>query len=109
MTGSALYGTPPNNEEDLSIVKGIMKLFGIPPSALNPNRGIPLRIHPPPNYRYESRGANAIAAVSVVITLIILITGGRLLLRWKRHDLRWGPDDWVIIPAAVSSLLQGAL
>lgn len=40
----------------------------------------------------------------IVIVLIVLITGGRLALRWKRRDLRWGPDDWAIIPAAVSEL-----
>lgn len=105
MKGSAKYGTPPNTETDLWIVKGIIKLFHIPPGVIDPTKGFPLRIHPPPNYHYERRGIRAIASVSVVITLIVLITGGRLLLRWKRRDLRWGPDDWVIIPAAVSGLL----
>lgn len=33
---------------------------------------------------------------------MVLITGSRLVLRATRRDLRWGLDDWIIIPAAVS-------
>lgn len=109
MTGSALYGTPPNDENDLWIIKGLMRLFRIPPGTFDPTKGFPLRIHPPPDYRYETRGPRAIGAATAVIMLIIIITGGRLMLRWKRRDLRWGMDDWVIIPAAVSGLLMGSL
>lgn len=102
MTASAPFGKPPATDDDLLLIKGLIRLFQIPPGKLDPTKGFPIGGHPPPNYKFESRGLGLIVSAVVVIVLIILITGGRLALRWRRRDLRWGPDDWVIIPAAVS-------
>lgn len=103
MTTSAPFGSPPATDDDLWIVKGLIRLFQIPPGKLDPAKGFHLGVHPPPNYKFQNRGPGLIVSTVIVIVLITLITGGRLVLRWKRRDLRWGPDDWMIIPAAVST------
>ena len=105
MMTSALYGHPPKTEDDLWLVKGLMGLFQVPAGKLDPSKGFPLRVHPPPDYQLEDRCSREIASVSVVIVLVILITGNRLALRYFRRRLRWGPDDWVIIPATVGVFL----
>lgn len=101
MTSSALYGTPPATEDDLFIIKGLYRLAGLA-GKFDPKKGLPLRAKKPPNYVFESWGDHAIRTATALIVLMVLITGFRLVLRATRRDLRWGLDDWVIIPAAVS-------
>lgn len=101
MNGSALYGTPPATENDLWIVKGVYRFLGLT-GKIDPKKGLPLRAKKPPNYVFESWGDYAIRTSIALIVLMVLITGSRLVLRATRRDLRWGLDDWVIIPAAVS-------
>lgn len=103
MTRSALYGTPPATEDDLWIVKGVYRVVGLT-GKVDPQKGLPLRAKKPPNYVFESWGDHAIRASAALIVLMVLMTGSRLVLRATRHDLRWGLDDWVIIPAAVSCI-----
>lgn len=103
MTGSAFYGTPPATEDDLWIIIGIYRLVGLT-GKVDPTKGLPLLVPKPPNYVFESWGDRAIRTSAAVIVLMVLITGSRLVLRATRRDLRWGPDDWVIIPAAVSCI-----
>lgn len=103
MTGSALFGTPPITEDDLWIVKGVYRFLGLT-GKVDPKKGLPLKAKKPPNYVFESWGDYAIRTSAALIVLMVLITGSRLLLRATRRDLRWGPDDWVIIPAAVSCI-----
>lgn len=100
MTGSALYGQPPNDQKDYMIIQGLLVSYGFPEST-DPARGLPTRQHAPPNYRFETRGPGVIEGLVVALVLSFLITGTRLLLRAGRKDLRWGLDDWVIIPAGV--------
>lgn len=100
MIGSALWGQPPNNERDYKIVRGLLFSYGFPEST-DPAFGVPTRQHAPPGYRFETRGPGVIGGLVVAILLSFLITGTRLLLRGCRKDLRWGLDDWVIIPAVV--------
>lgn len=76
------------------------------PSSTDPALGVPTRQHAPPNYRFETRGPGVIGGLVVAILLSFLITGTRLLLRSCRKDLRWGLDDWVIIPAGVCLLVD---
>lgn len=109
MTTSAPFGAPPATDDDLWIIKGLIRLFQIPPGKLDPKKGFRMGVLPPPNYKFEDQGSGLIVSAAIVIVLIILITGGRLALRWRRRDLRWGPDDWAIIPAAVSELCGGSL
>ena len=100
MTGSALWGQPPNSERDYQIVRGLLFSYGFP-SSTDPALGVPTKQHAPPNYHFETRGPGVIGGLVVAILLSFLITGTRLLLRGCCKDMRWGLDDWVIIPAAV--------
>lgn len=104
MTGSAIIGQPPNNQDDYWIIKGIGRIFQIPDGVIDPNQGFPTQLHRPPNYKFETRGPGIAAGASVAIVLITLITGTRLSLRAFRKELRWGLDDWMIIPAAVGAI-----
>lgn len=101
MTGSALMGQPPNNQDDYWIIKGFTRVAGIPDGKINPNMGFPLPLKRPPNAAHETQGPGIIAGMVVAMVLVLLMTGTRLSLRFFRRDLRWGWDDWVIIPAAV--------
>lgn len=96
---SALIGQPPNTEEDYWIVKGILTRFGLPG---DPALGIAVPPVRPPDAHFENRGPRIIATNSVVIVLVILITGSRVLVRALHRGLKWGWDDWVIILASVS-------
>lgn len=100
MINSALWGEPPNSERDYQIIRGLFFFYKIPLST-DPGLGFPTHLHAPPDYHFETRGPGVIAGLVVAIVLSFLITGTRLLLRSCRKDLRWGLDDWVIIPAAV--------
>lgn len=97
---SALIGEPPNTEEDFYIVRGILRRFGL--DKLDPALGAPIPPLRPPNAHFETRGPSLIAVHSICIVLLILITGSRLLIRGLHRGVKWGWDDWVIIPGAVS-------
>ena len=99
---SAFVGQPANTEKDFLITKGLFRAYNIPDGALDPVKGFPLPFTRPANNHYQSRGPGLAIGVSFAILLVVLITGIRLMLRLSRRELRWGPDDWVIIPAVVS-------
>ncbi len=99
MKGSALVGHPPNNQDDYWIIKGFLRQAGLPDETIHPDKGLP--IHKPPHTSNDDRGTGLLTAMCVVIVLVFLITATRLSLRYFRNDLKWGWDDWVIIPAAV--------
>lgn len=101
MSGSALIGHPPNNQDDWFIIRGTARLFGIPDEMLDPAKGFPSPVQRPPNFHYASRGPSIAASSAVTMFLIILITGTRLGLRFFRRDLRIGYDDYLIVPAAL--------
>ena len=98
MSGSALYGQPPNTEEDLWIVKGLLRTAGL---DTDPRLGVPVDPPRPANYHFQTRGPQLVISMSCMISLVILITGIRLALRKFVAPLRFGLDDWMIIPAAV--------
>ena len=98
MAGSAIIGQPPNTKNDYYIVNALIRLFHL---KIDPSKGISFgRI--PPNLRDDnSRGSGLLVGYAICITLIIFITGSRLLIRGLHQKLKWGWDDWFIIPAAV--------
>lgn len=104
MAPSALVGQPPNNQDDWFVVRGFARWAGIPDEAFDPSLGFPPHLQRPPNAPYESRGPLIIAGTSVTMALVILITGARLGLRCFRKDLKVGYDDWVIVPAALTTV-----
>lgn len=96
MSGSAFVGQPPNNQDDSYIIRGLTRINGIPDQALNTYQIFPQNIQGP--------WPRIIAALSVAIALVLLITGTRIGLRFFRRDLRWGYDDIAIIPAAIGAI-----
>ena len=101
MTGSAFVGHPPSNQDDYWIIKGFLRLTGLPDKMIHPDKGLP--IHKPPHASDNERGTGLLVAMCVAMALIIIITGTRLSLRYFRSDLKWGLDDWMLIPALVCS------
>ena len=101
---SALIGQPPSTAEDYWIVKGILARLG---SHADPALGVLVPPARPPNANFETRSPQIVAADSVCIALVILITGSRLLIRALHHGLKWGWDDWVIILGSVGVLDSG--
>lgn len=107
---SALFGQPPNNQDDWFIIRGFARWAGIPDEALNPSHGFPSPVQRPPTAsHYVSRGPSMIASTSVAMALVVLITGARLGLRCFRKDLKVGYDDFVIVPAALATVAYMAV
>ncbi|KAF6217939.1 hypothetical protein HO133_006351 [Letharia lupina] len=107
--GSALFGQPPNNQDDWFIIRGFARSLGIPDGVLNPSHGFPSPLQRPPNSPYVSRGPSMIASTAVAMALVILITAARLGLRYFRRDLKVGYDDFVIVPAALATVAYMAV
>ena len=101
MTGSALLGTPPANEVDFDIVKGILALFGMPG---DPSKGVVIPPSAPPNRDYANKGPGVVVGVSIAILSIIVVTGGRLFARYTHLSSRLGWDDALIVVAAAFAI-----
>ena len=99
MTGSALVGHPPANQDDFWIIKGFLRQSGLPDKKIHPEKGLP--IHKPPHASDDEQGTRLMVGMCVAMVLIVMITVTRLSLRWFRKDLKWGLDDWMLIPALV--------
>ncbi|KAI9676810.1 MAG: hypothetical protein M1817_006649 [Caeruleum heppii] len=100
MPDSALVGQPPKTPDDLAIVKGFIKMMGVP-STLDPAKGISLGPKATPNSPHDTRAPSLIAALSVATALVIFFTGSRLLVRRFCTRMEFGWDDWMIIPGAL--------
>lgn len=105
MVRSALVGQPPATDEDLWIVKGNLLLTGL--TKLDPHKGlmIPPFRPPPDKYHFQTRQPAIIAVSSVLIVVMLVITVARLLLRRLKKEMKFGPDDWLMIPALILALL----
>lgn len=109
MSPSALFGQPPNNQDDWFIIRGVARFAGLPDEVFNPSHGFPSPVQRPLNAHYESRGPSIIASAAVAMALTILITGTRLGLRIFKRDLKVGYDDWFIVPAALATVTYMAM
>ena len=105
MTGSAIIGQPPSNQDDFDIIRGLLRVMGIPDDLVDPAKGLPLPVKRPTDDHYPdsypNQGPRIVAAMCVAILLVLAITGARVALRFFRRDLHWGWEDIVILPAAV--------
>lgn len=99
--GSALVGMPPNNQDDYWIVRA--NLFAAGLTKLDPAKGakIPPPRPPPDQYVFESKATEVIACSAVCVAIMLIVTISRLMLRRFKTRLRWGADDWFIIPGLV--------
>lgn len=103
MVRSALVGQPPLTDDDFWIVKGNLLLTGL--TKLDPHKGlkIPPFRPPPDQYHFQTRQPAIIAVSSVLIVVMLVVTVARLMLRKLKKDMKFGLDDWFMIPALVSS------
>lgn len=70
MATSTLFGTAPPTDDDLRLVKGLIRLLKKNSVwTARTNQGLSLSVHPPPNFKFESRGLGLIisAAISFVL------------------------------------------
>ena len=95
MPESAFVGYPPVNQRDWWIVRGFYRALHLPNK--NPDLGIPSMRAKPGAPHGESNASGTIALNCIMISLVTIITTTRLALRYFRKDLRWGPDDYVMI------------
>lgn len=98
MSGSALVGNPPANQNDFYIIRGFYRGYNLP--LANPEEGIPILKAPPGAPHGQNRGPSIIASYSVLLFLLVTITSARLALRYFKKNLKWGPDDYAIILGA---------
>ncbi|KAK3171119.1 hypothetical protein OEA41_003203 [Lepraria neglecta] len=101
MTDSALTGTPPANQNDLYIVKGIYDRFGIPG---DPSEGFAFPPDPLSNRSHANKGPGIIVGVAMAITVIAAVTGGRLYARYTHKASRLGWDDALIVVAVAAAI-----
>ena len=98
MSGSALVGNPPANQNDFYIIRGFFRGYNLP--LENAEEGIPILKAPPGAPHGQNRGPSIIAPYSILLFLLVTITSARLALRYFKKTLKWGPDDYAIILGA---------
>lgn len=101
MTKSAFIDTPPASHRDYMIVKSMLLSVGL--TDLDPANGVKLPPAKPKDYHFETRGPGIIAGLSVCIAVIASVTLLRLYLRAAVKKLKWGLDDWLMVPGLVST------
>jgi len=106
---SAYFNTPPATDLDEQIVAGLLLLTGLTPNVKNPKDGVTIPLRPTENYHFETKGPAVIIALSVCMVCLTLITFLRLGIRLFVHGVRFGADDWLIIPAYLLSMAYPAL
>lgn len=107
---SAYFNTPPANELDERIAAGLLLLTGLTPNIKDPKNGVTIPpFRPKENYHLETKGPGVIAALSVCMVILTLATFLRLGIRLFVHGVRFGADDWLIIPAYLLSMAYPAL
>ena len=105
MAISALLGTPPTTQHDRDIVEGFWRTSQkhLGPGGPQHPPLIPTRPQPP-NAPHDTRAYAVIAQCSVVIVVIVALTGTRLALRLCRRELKWGLDDVAIAIASAMGI-----
>jgi hypothetical protein len=96
---SALVGQPPNTLQDYHVIRGLFRITGM--TQADPMKGYFFAPKPPPGYTHESRVPAVLAGMILVSLFIVVPTGARLIVRARRHQMKFGSDDWVILVAAV--------
>lgn len=98
---SAFIGQPPNTQRDWYIVRGFLRLVGLPDT--DPALGYVLAA--------EDNGANdgskrpaVIGGLITCLVAISTVTFARLGLRASMSQMRFGLDDWATIAAAAMGL-----
>jgi hypothetical protein len=107
---SAYSNTPPVNELDERIAAGLLLLTGITPDIKDARDGVTIPpFRPKENYHSGTRGPGVVVALSVCMVILTLVTFLRPGIRMFVHGVRFGADDWFIIPAYLLSMAYPAL
>lgn len=101
---SALIGSPPATQDDYWIVKGMLNAVHMA-NKTDADNGYTFLPKRPAGYEYEDKQTGIIIGMSICIFVMFFVSGARLGLRLFRTGLRWGADDWVLIPGAVRNTL----
>ncbi|KAI5198180.1 hypothetical protein E4T39_06935 [Aureobasidium subglaciale] len=107
MSSSACLGQPPATQDDFWIVKGMYRAaysFNKDPSV-----GYLFVPKKPDNYEYNDKQAGIILGMAVAIAIMFLTTALRLALRQFKTGVRFGADDWILIPAVIMAILYPIL
>ncbi|KAF4310885.1 hypothetical protein GTA08_BOTSDO13540 [Botryosphaeria dothidea] len=105
---SALIGSPPATQDDYWIVKGMLNAVHMA-NKIDADNGYTFLPKRPAGYEYEDKQTGIIIGMSICIFVMFFVTGARLGLRLFRTGLRWGADDWVLIPGAIMAITYPAL
>ncbi|THZ80272.1 hypothetical protein D6C84_07554 [Aureobasidium pullulans] len=107
MSSSAFLGQPPANQDDFWTIKGMYRAAYA--FDKDPSKGYLFVPKRPTHYEYNDKQAGIIAGMSVAIAIMFLTTVLRLALRQFKTGVRWGADDWVLIPGVIMAILYPAL
>ncbi|THV78795.1 hypothetical protein D6D29_07394 [Aureobasidium pullulans] len=105
MSSSAFLGQPPANQDDFWTIKGMYRAAYA--FDKDPSKGYLFVPKRPTHYEYNDKQAGIIAGMSVAIAIMFLTTVLRLALRQFKTGVRWGADDWVLIPGAIAMVTHG--
>lgn len=99
MSHSAFLGQPPAKQDDFYIIKGMYRAA----YAFNkdPSKGYLFVPRKPADYEYNDKQASVIVGMAMAIAIMLSTTTLRLALRQFKTGVRWGADDWVLIPGVV--------
>jgi hypothetical protein len=107
---SAYFNTPPANELDERIAAGLLLLTGLTPNIKDPKNGVTIPpFRPTEGYVFETKGPAVIAALSVCMAIVTVVTFARLSIRLFVRECRFGLDDWLMIPAYLLAMAYPAL
>lgn len=88
-------------------MEGILLKIGL--TTLDPSDGVSMEPEAPEPYFYETKRHEILAGCAICIIIMAAITLTRLYLRWTSPRLRWGPDDWLMIPSLIMALAYPAI
>lgn len=99
MLHSAFLGQPPATQDDFYIIKGMYRAA----YAFNkdPSKGYLSVPEKPTDYEYNDKQASIIVGMAMAIVIMLSTTTLRLVLRYFKSGVRWGADDWVLLPGVV--------
>lgn len=98
---SALVGLPPNTQDDYWIIRGILRYMELDG---DPARGYTMQPIISDIEKDESEVASILLGLVMSLVVMVSVSCARLGLRLFRPALRWGWDDWILIPAVVCLL-----
>ncbi|KAG9858161.1 hypothetical protein KCU68_g806, partial [Aureobasidium melanogenum] len=107
MSHSAYLGQPPATENDFYLIKGMYRAA----YAFNKDssKGYLFVPRKPADYEYNDKQASIIVGMVVAIVVMLSTTILRLALRHFKTGVRWGLDDWVLLPGVIMAILYPTL